>query len=107
MLLKWITRTQHKMTAIQQTVLATCMSLASFAASAEYSWNFPHPVTPMALDTLHVHNKFMVIVMVIFVVVLGIMIYSIFTHRKSKEFQPANFTGPSTKAQIFWTLVPF
>jgi len=109
MLLKWLKLkiAQHKMTALLQTIIGTCTALASFSASAEYSWNFPHPVTPMALDTLHVHNKFMVIVMVIFVVVLGIMIYSIFTHRKSKEFQPANFTGPSTKAQIFWTLVPF
>jgi cytochrome c oxidase subunit 2 len=61
----------------------------------------------MAEDTLHVHNKFMVIIMVIFVVVLGIMIYSIINHRKSKGYQPANFTGPSTKAQVFWTLVPF
>jgi len=79
----------------------------SLAAHAEYSWNFPKPVTPMAADTLHVHNKFMVIIMVIFVVVLGIMIYSIVKHRKSKGHQAATFTGPSTRAQVFWTLVPF
>lgn len=83
------------------------LAFASFAAHAEYAWNFPKPVTPMALDTLHVHNKFMVIVMVIFLLVLAIMLYSIFTHRKSKNFKPANFTGPSTKSQVFWTLVPF
>jgi cytochrome c oxidase subunit 2 len=82
-------------------------ALWSLAAHADLSWNFPKPVTPMAEDTLHVHNKFMVIIMVIFVVVLGIMIYSIINHRKSKGYQPANFTGPSTKAQVFWTLVPF
>lgn len=74
---------------------------------AEFTWNFPTPVTPMAEDTLHVHNKFMVITMIIFVVVLAIMIYSIINHRKSKNFKPAEFTGPSTKAQVFWTLVPF
>ena len=79
----------------------------SLAAHAEYSWNFPKPVTPMAADTLHVHNKFMVIIMVIFVVVLGIMIYSIVKHRKSVGHQAATFTGPSTRAQVFWTLVPF
>jgi cytochrome c oxidase subunit II len=83
------------------------MAFATFAAQAEYAWNFPHPVTPMAIDTLQVHNKFMVIVMVIFVVVLGIMIYSIITHRKSKNFTPSTFTAPSTTAQVFWTLVPF
>jgi cytochrome c oxidase subunit 2 len=79
----------------------------SLAAHAEYAWNFPKPVTPMAADTLHVHNKFMVIIMVIFLVVLGIMIYSIINHRKSKGFKAATFTGPSTKSQVIWTLVPF
>ena len=50
-------------------VAAMLMSLSAFA---DYSWNFPEPVTPMALDTLHVHNKFMLITMVIFVAVLAI-----------------------------------
>lgn len=76
-------------------------------AHAEYAWNFPDPVTPLALDTLQVHNKFMLISIAIFLAVLAIMIYSIFAHRKSKGHQPANFTGPSTKSQVFWTLVPF
>ena len=92
---------------LRKAVCGLMLAFASFAAHAEYSWNFPKPVTPMALDTLHVHNKFMVIVMVIFLLVLGIMLYSIFTHRKSKNFKPANFTGPSTKSQVLWTLVPF
>lgn len=87
--------------------LGAWLMLMSLAAHAEYTWNFPKPVTPMALDTLHVHNKFMVIVMVIFVVVLGIMIYSIINHRKSVGHKPASFTGPSTKSQLLWTLVPF
>ena len=65
--------------------------LAGFAAifsavpaHAEYAWNFPDPVTPLALDTLHVHNKFMLISIAIFFVVLAIMLYSIFAHRKSR-----------------------
>ncbi|MBZ0096659.1 MAG: cytochrome c oxidase subunit II [Sulfuricella sp.] len=89
-------------------------SWAGFAAifssglvHAEYAWNFPEPVTPLALDTLHVHNKFMLISIAIFFAVLAIMIYSIFAHRKSKGHQPADFTGPSTKSQVIWTLVPF
>lgn len=79
----------------------------SLAAQAEYSWNFPKPVTPVAKDTLNIHNEFMIIIMVIFIVVLAIMIYSIFTHRKSRGYEAANFTGPSTKSQVLWTLVPF
>ncbi len=81
--------------------------LASLSARADYSWNFPEPVTPMALDTLHVHNKFMLIAMAIFFVVLAIMIYSIFAHRKSKNFKPVQDKTPSTAMEIFWTLVPF
>ena len=81
--------------------------LASLSARADYAWNFPEPVTPMALDTLHVHNKFMLISMAIFFVVLAIMIYSIFAHRKSKNFKPVADKAPSTGIEIFWTLIPF
>ncbi len=87
--------------------LALSAMLASVAAQADYAWNFPEPVTPMALDTLHVHNKFMLISMAIFFVVLAIMIYSIFAHRKSKNFKPVKDHAPSTAVEIFWTLVPF
>lgn len=83
------------------------LALCAFAVHAEYAWNFPKPVTPMAADTLQVHNKFMAITMIIFCVVLGIMIYSIVNHRKSKGHKAATFTGPSTRAQLIWTLVPF
>lgn len=87
--------------------MGVMLAVWSLAAHAEYAWNFPKPVTPMAVDTLNVHNKFMVIIMVIFLVVLGIMIYSIIKHRKSKGYQAATFTGPSTRSQVIWTLVPF
>jgi len=87
--------------------LGLMLAVWSLAAHANYAWNFPKPVTPMALDTLHVHNEFMAIIMAIFLIVLGIMIYSIINHRKSKGAQAATFTGPSTKSQVIWTLVPF
>ena len=87
--------------------LGLAAMLSSLSAFADYSWNFPEPVTPMALDTLHVHNKFMLITMVIFVVVLAIMIYSIFAHRKDKGYSPVADKAPSTVVEIFWVLVPF
>lgn len=87
--------------------LGLAVLLASLSAYADYSWNFPEPVTPMALDTLHVHNKFMLICMTIFLVVLAIMIYSIFSHRKSKGYKPVTDKAPSTAVEIFWTLIPF
>ena len=87
--------------------LGFALMIASLSAFADYSWNFPQPATPMALDTLHVHNKFMLIAMGIFVVVLSIMIYSIFAHRKSKGYKPVTDKAPSTAVEIFWTLIPF
>jgi cytochrome c oxidase subunit 2 len=87
--------------------LGFAVMLTSLNAFADYAWNFPLPATPMATDTLHVHNKFMLIAMAIFVVVLAIMIYAIFSHRKSKNFKAVTDKAPSTAVEIFWTLIPF
>lgn len=95
------------MQAFRKIGLGLAVMSTSINAIAGYAWNFPEPVTPMALDTLHVHNKFMLITMAIFVVVLAIMIYSIFAHRKSRNFKPVVDKAPSTAVEIFWTLIPF
>ena len=76
-------------------------------AGAEYKFNFPDPVTPIARETLHIHNEFMLIITILFVVVFAIMIYSMIKHRKSVGHQPAKFTGPTGGMQWFWALVPF
>ena len=81
--------------------------LAAGTALADYTWNFPTPVTPIARDTLHIHNEFMVIITVLFVVVFSIMVYSMVKHRKSNGAAPATFTGPTGAFQWFWVLVPF
>jgi cytochrome c oxidase subunit 2 len=81
--------------------------LLSGAAHAEFRFNFPDPVTPIARETLHIHNEFMLVITVLFVVVFAIMIYSMVKHRKSVGHQPAKFTGPTGTVQWFWALVPF
>ena len=92
-------------------LLKRLMLLAAVAlpgiAGAEYKYNFPEPVTPVARETLHVHNEFMLIITIMFVVVFAIMIYSMIRHRKSVGHQPANFTGPNSKLQWLWALIPF
>jgi len=77
------------------------------AASADYKFNFPEPVTPIARETLHIHNEFMLIITILFVVVFAIMIYSMIKHRKSSGHAPAKFTGPTGALQWFWALIPF
>ena len=66
-------------------------TLAAGTALADYTWNFPRPVTPIGRDTLSMHNQFMIIITVLFVVVFAIMIYSMLKHRKSVGAQPASF----------------
>lgn len=88
-------------------LLAMFALVTPIAASATYRWNFPEPVTPIARDTLRIHNEFMLIVTAVFVTVFAIMVYSLIKHRKSAGHEPARFTGPTGGLQWFWTLVPF
>ncbi|MBS1189079.1 MAG: cytochrome c oxidase, subunit [Rhodocyclaceae bacterium] len=76
-------------------------------AQAAFTWNFPPPVTPVAHETLQVHNEFMLIITVLFTVVFAIMVYSMIKHRKSAGHPAADFTGPRGVLQWFWVLVPF
>jgi len=91
-------------------LLKCLLAVAAFVpglASAEYKFNFPDPVTPIARETLHIHNEFMLVITILFVVVFAIMIYSMVKHRKSVGHQPAKFTGPTGTVQWLWALVPF
>ncbi|MBL8535174.1 MAG: cytochrome c oxidase subunit II [Betaproteobacteria bacterium] len=82
--------------------LAACLSAQAFGG-----WTLPEAVTPVAEDTAHVHNLFMLIASTLFFVVLALVLYSVFTHRKSKGFKAATFTGPKGGKQVFFTLAPF
>ncbi len=76
-------------------------------AQADWAFNFQTPVTPLAEDTLHVHNQFFAIIITLFFVTLGILIYSILNHRKDKGQQPATFTGPTNRWQWMLVIAPF
>lgn len=90
------------------TLLAALTTLTlPTTAQADYTWNFPTPVTPIARDTLNIHNEFMIIIGVLFTVVFAIMIYSMIKHRKSIGHQPVKFSGPTGTVQWIWALVPF
>lgn len=64
------------------------------------------PVTKIAADQHFLHNLLMCICLGIFVLVFGVMFYSIFAHRKSKGAKSAHF-HESTAVEIAWTVVPF
>ena len=68
--------------------------------------NLHPPVTKIAED-INWLNWFMLIVcLIIFVLVFGVMFYSIIKHRKSLGHKPASF-HESVTVEIAWTVVPF
>ena len=67
--------------------------------------NLHPPVTKIAEDQHYLHWLMMIICMVIFVLVFGVMFYSIWKHRKSVGHQPASF-HESIKVEIAWTVTP-
>ncbi|MFZ4537355.1 cytochrome c oxidase subunit II [Propionivibrio sp.] len=92
---------------ITRSLLALFAGLLPALAHADFSWNFPKPVTPIGRNTLDLHNEFMIIITILFVVVFAIMIYSMVKHRKSVGHEPASFSGPTGRVQWIWALVPF
>jgi cytochrome c oxidase subunit 2 len=76
-------------------------------AYAGWAYNFQTPVTPLAEDTLNVHNRFMIVIITLWLIAVIALVYSVMTHRKSKGAQPATFTGPTTKAQWALNILPF
>jgi cytochrome c oxidase subunit 2 len=77
------------------------------AVHAEFRWNFPPPVTPLAHETLFVHNEFMLIITTLFVSVFAIMVWSMIRHRKHGGHAPAGFTAPTSRWQWIAVLIPF
>jgi cytochrome c oxidase subunit 2 len=75
------------------------------SASAEYGLNLTQGVTPISREVYDLHMIILYVVTAIGVVVFGVMIWSIFHHRKSKGAVAAQFHH-STAAEITWTIIP-
>ena len=68
--------------------------------------NLGEPASAIARGQIYIHDVLLWVCVVIFVLVFGVMFYSIFAHRKSKGHKPADF-HESTSVEIAWTIVPF
>lgn len=80
--------------------------LVSSSAFAEYGMNFQKPVTSIGHRVLELHNLILLICFVIFIVVFGVMFYSIYAHRKSKGHKAAKFHD-NARLEVIWTVIPF
>jgi cytochrome c oxidase subunit 2 len=100
-------RTGHsKLTNLRAAVAAIALAAAGSAGAIQSKYNLAPPVTQIARDIHWLHWMMLAICGVIFVVVFGVMFYSIWAHRKSRGAQPADF-HESTKVEIVWTVIPF
>ncbi len=77
------------------------------SAWAGFPYSFPQPVTPIAHETLHVHNLFMVIALTLFFAVLALMLYSFWAHSKARGHKASTFVAPNSRKQWLWVLAPF
>src|SRR5581483_8933377 len=82
---------------------AACMPAV---ALADRAFNLPPPVTPIARQIFELHLIIFIICVVIFIVVFGVMFYSIYAHRRSKGHVAAQF-HENTSVEIIWTIIPF
>ena len=80
--------------------------LGAGAAHAEYPLNLMKGVTEISNKVYDLHMLIFWICVVACVLVFAVLIYSIFTHRKSKVAEPADF-HESTTVEIIWTTIPF
>jgi len=103
MVLSQHTRLVAKLTALGTSLLAI---VYSGIAQAEYRLNLQDPVTEVARDIYGLHMLIFWICVAIFVAVFGVMFYSIFAHRKSKNYQASQFSH-STSVEVVWTIIPF
>ena len=77
-----------------------------FSAFSEWGLNLPPPSTPIASRILDLHNAIMLICLIIFIVVFGVMFYSLYAHRKSRGHKASQFSHNS-KVEVVWTVIPF
>lgn len=105
MMLNWRTTSARRAPVIASRIAAAATALFASAAQAEWALNFQVPVTEIAGIQYDLHMLILWICVVIFVVVFGVMFYSLYAHRRSKGFTPSKFSH-STRAEVVWTIIP-
>ena len=68
-------------------------------------WNMPEGVTAISREVHGLHMFMFWVCVVIGVLVFGMMLWTLYFHRKSRNYQPAKFTH-NTTAEVIWTVIP-
>jgi len=96
---------------VRAAALALMVGLSSLAAQAADTmdnayWNMPKGVTDISHEVFNLHMAAFWVCVGIGIIVFGVMFYSIFAHRRSKNPVPATFHH-STAVEVIWTAIPF
>jgi cytochrome c oxidase subunit 2 len=96
------------MTKRQRLILgsACCLAAIPRAAYAHNPFEFQTPVTPIARETLYVHDLFLTIIAVLFSVGFGFLLFSIIRYRRGRGHQAATFSAPLTPLQWGLSALP-
>lgn len=86
-------------------LLGTGLAFWPALSLAEARVNLQAPVTQVAQRVYDLHTLMMYICLGIFVIVFGVMFYSIYAHRKSRGAVAAQF-HENTNVEILWTVIP-
>ncbi len=87
-------------------IAAAATALFPLSVYAEWGLNLPPPSTSVASRILDLHNAIMIVCLIIFVIVFGVMFYSLYAHRKSRGHEAHQFSHNS-KLEVVWTIIPF
>ena len=90
---------------IRKSFLSLLGLFLASTAHADWALNMPKGVTDLSLETYNLHMMVFWWCVAIGIVVFGVMIISLFRHRKSKGAEPASFSH-STVAEVIWTAIP-
>ncbi len=110
-----MTNISNKLTDLLQKAGVAAISCVATAALAVndlpggpkvHQLNLTTGVTKVAQAQSDLHWFMLIICSIVFVLVFGVMFYSIWKHRKSVGHKPANF-HESVTVEIIWTIVPF
>ncbi len=93
-----------KMRSLGSGLIFALMSMAGWAEESKY--NLQTPQTVVAREIFDLHILIMWVCVAIFIVVFGVMFYSIWKHRKSVGHQASHF-HENTRIEIIWTIIPF
>jgi cytochrome c oxidase subunit II len=85
--------------------LGSIFSSMAMNAHAEYALNLRAPKTEIAGQIYNLHMLIMYVCIAIFVVVFGIMFYSIYKHRKSVGHKAVQFHEHHL-LEVVWTIIP-